>query len=267
MPELLKKEIGSMKKHFLRAILLICVAVLFAMPFKSTAGLNDRFTDLVKLVSNYIEFEGAVKNAYETKLVPAEPTADRTITLPDRTGTVVTTGDTASVTATMISDVVKYFQLPLASFVTEDSASTVAPITASTTPGWEMDDLMPNIVWADGETSPITISFVIPTDYASGGAFKVVATESGTSTPNQIDFDVLINADGVLADSARTNQTPVALAGTSATPDVVTLTVSTDFASLAAGQWVTLRIWRDDTATGTNDLEVKGITFYYTASQ
>ena len=38
-------------------------------------------------------FEGAVENAYETTLTVAEPTADRTITLPNQSGTVAMDGD------------------------------------------------------------------------------------------------------------------------------------------------------------------------------
>ena len=49
-------------------------------------------------------FEGATDNDYETTLYVADPTADRTITLPNVTGTVVTTGDTGTVTSTMIAD-------------------------------------------------------------------------------------------------------------------------------------------------------------------
>ena len=51
-----------------------------------------------------IEFEGASANAFETTLTVADPTADRTITLPNVTGTVVTTGDTGSVTSAMITN-------------------------------------------------------------------------------------------------------------------------------------------------------------------
>ena len=51
-----------------------------------------------------IVFEGATDNAYETTLTVADPTADRTITLPNVTGTVVTTGDTGTVTSTMLAD-------------------------------------------------------------------------------------------------------------------------------------------------------------------
>ena len=48
-------------------------------------------------------FEGATDDAYETTLTVTDPTADRTITLPNVTGTVVTTGDTGTVTATMLA--------------------------------------------------------------------------------------------------------------------------------------------------------------------
>ena len=49
-------------------------------------------------------FEGGTPDANETTLTVTEPTADRTITFPDITGTVVTTGDTGSVTSTMITN-------------------------------------------------------------------------------------------------------------------------------------------------------------------
>lgn len=51
-----------------------------------------------------LAFEGSTANDFETTLAVVDPTADRTITLPDRTGTVITTGDTGTVTSTMIAD-------------------------------------------------------------------------------------------------------------------------------------------------------------------
>ena len=51
-----------------------------------------------------LTFEGSTANDYETTLAVTDPTADRTITLPDVNGTVVTTGDTGTVTSTMIAD-------------------------------------------------------------------------------------------------------------------------------------------------------------------
>ena len=49
-------------------------------------------------------FEGATTDANETRLAVIDPTADRAINLPDVSGTVVTTGDTGSITSTMILD-------------------------------------------------------------------------------------------------------------------------------------------------------------------
>ena len=51
-----------------------------------------------------IVFEGSTADNFETTVTVTDPTADRTITIPDVTGTVVTTGDTGSVTSTMIAD-------------------------------------------------------------------------------------------------------------------------------------------------------------------
>jgi hypothetical protein len=59
------------------------------------AGLN---------LNGNVVFEGTTANEFETTLTVIDPTADRTITFPDATGTVVTTGDTGSVTSTMIVD-------------------------------------------------------------------------------------------------------------------------------------------------------------------
>jgi len=48
--------------------------------------------DIVLNGSNLV-FEGALENAFETTLTVAEPTSDRTITLPNQSGTVAMDGD------------------------------------------------------------------------------------------------------------------------------------------------------------------------------
>jgi hypothetical protein len=66
------------------------------------AGLDSNKNLLVPGAS--IIVEGATDNAFETTLTVTDPTEDRTITFPNATGTVITTGDTGSVTSTMILD-------------------------------------------------------------------------------------------------------------------------------------------------------------------
>ena len=51
-----------------------------------------------------IIFEGATADAHETTLTVTDPTADRTITLPNVSGNVVTTGDTGTVATAMLAD-------------------------------------------------------------------------------------------------------------------------------------------------------------------
>ena len=74
----------------------------------------QEFTDIVNndlllrdgsnTVIGSLQFEGANDDNFETKITVENPTTDRTITLPNITGTVVTRSDTGTVTSTMISN-------------------------------------------------------------------------------------------------------------------------------------------------------------------
>lgn len=149
--------------------------------------------------------------------------------------------------------------------------NTAAPLSTSTTPGLEVSSSMAAVVWSDGETSRVGVQFMIPGDYYSGGAFRLFCTQGSmtTTTPEKVDFHVLLNSNGAAADSTVTAYSAVSLVGT--TPEVVILTPSTDQSSFAADKQVTLYLWRDDStgsvavATGTADLRIHGIQFYYTA--
>jgi hypothetical protein len=75
--------------------------------FKIGDGTNtwltlDYFADIDSTVNpafgSSITFEGATANAFETVLAVTDPTADRTITLPNVTGTVITTGNLSDIT-------------------------------------------------------------------------------------------------------------------------------------------------------------------------
>jgi len=61
-------------------------------------------TQLNLTTSGTIIFEGTTNDAFETTLQVADPTADRTITLPNIDGTVITTGDTGTIATAMIAD-------------------------------------------------------------------------------------------------------------------------------------------------------------------
>ncbi len=66
---------------------------------------SPTFTGTVALGEDaVITFEGATSNAFETTLTVVDPTADRTVSLPNVTGTLISSGDTGSVTSAMIAD-------------------------------------------------------------------------------------------------------------------------------------------------------------------
>jgi hypothetical protein len=60
--------------------------------------------DITLGVNIGIQFEGTTDDANEIRLIGSDATADRTITLPNVTGTVITTGDSGTVTSAMIAN-------------------------------------------------------------------------------------------------------------------------------------------------------------------
>ena len=64
---------------------------------------NNRFAEDIDLRAGIqIVFEGATDDNYETRLTVVDPTADRTITFPNETGTVLTSGTSDTVDSTML---------------------------------------------------------------------------------------------------------------------------------------------------------------------
>ena len=59
--------------------------------------------DAIPVFNSSILFEGSSADAFETTLTVVNPTADRTITIPNITGTLITTGDTGTVSNTMLT--------------------------------------------------------------------------------------------------------------------------------------------------------------------
>lgn len=171
-------------------------------------------------------------------------------------------GDFAAVTAdsvTLNTPLEGTVQLPLNSFMLGSGAN----MTTSSTPAFENVNNINAIKWASGVATPVMATFKVPNDYLSGGAFRVFADQSNTSTKCGIGFSVYVNSSGTAWDSAVTTQTPVVLTGTSGTPVALVLSVATDFATLAAGKEVTVLLWRDGTGSPTADLEAYYAEFYY----
>ena len=71
--------------------------------FTSSATGKALTFDAVPLFNSSVEFDGATAGTFKTTVTATDPTANNTITIPDVTGTLITTGDTNTITSTMIA--------------------------------------------------------------------------------------------------------------------------------------------------------------------
>ncbi|AGG54531.1 hypothetical protein CYYG_00030 [Cyanophage SS120-1] len=94
--------------------------------------------DLEMAKGSKVVFEGSTDDAHETTLTVTNPTADRTLTLPNVSGNVITSGDTGTVTKTLLAaDSVDSSKIENATIVNADISGSAAiagsKITAATT--------------------------------------------------------------------------------------------------------------------------------------
>ena len=71
--------------------------------FTSSAAGKALTFDAVPLFNSSVEFDGATAGTFKTTVTATDPTANNTITIPDVTGTIVTTGDSNTITSNMIA--------------------------------------------------------------------------------------------------------------------------------------------------------------------
>ena len=80
-------------------------AALEELDNEKVSSSSPSLTGTVLLGQNAVlVYEGSTDDDYETTITVVNPTADRTITVPNITGTLITTGDTGTVTSTMIAN-------------------------------------------------------------------------------------------------------------------------------------------------------------------
>jgi hypothetical protein len=157
-------------------------------------------------------FEGSTIDAYETTITVADPTSsDKTITFPDTTGTVITTGDTGTVTSTMIAD---------GTIVNADiNASAAIALTklANVTSAQIIVGNGSNVPTAVAVTGDIAITNAGVTSIAAGvivdadisGSAAITGSKIATGTTSAVG--VLQLTDSATSTSATTAATPAAV--------------------------------------------------------
>jgi hypothetical protein len=168
------------------------------------------------LVKDRVQFEGATANDYETILVATDPTADRTITLPDSTGTVaLSTGNVATATALATGRTINGVSFDgTANITVVDSAAL--PLAGGTLSGTvnAADQIIQRPVMKDyGETKVAmaahavdlslgnvqtytlsgnqTLTFTNPPATGTAGSFTLIVTNGASATltwPTSVDW-------------------------------------------------------------------------------
>jgi hypothetical protein len=153
-----------------------------------------------------IIFEGATDDGYETTLTVTDPTADRTITLPNVTGTVVTTGDSGTVATGMIAadaitgakiaddalDSEHYTDGSIDAAHLASSSVTTAKINSDAVTGAKIaDDAIDSEHYTDGS---------IDTAHYAAGSVDATALGSNAVTTAKINADAVTGAK--IADDA-----------------------------------------------------------------
>ena len=168
-------------------------AALQELDSEKLGAASPTFTGTVLLGQNAVlAFEGSADDANETTITVTNPTADRTITFPDVTGNVVTTGDTGTVTSTMIAN------------------ATIADADISATAEIAVSKL------ANG-----TARQLLQTDAAGTG----VEFTSNVDIPGTLDVTGAVTLDSTLqVDGVATFNANIVMEGTSADANELTLT-------------------------------------------
>jgi hypothetical protein len=149
-------------------------------------------------------FEGSTNDGNETTLTVADPTADRTITLPNVTGTVITTGDSGTVTSAMIANstivnadinasaAIDDTKLATISTAGKVSGTAITSGTIETTGSFGITNGAPTIrlTESDGTATHSQTAFTRNNDQFS------ILTRSSTGVPLSSDYLIPADASG-----------------------------------------------------------------------
>ncbi|OGY85352.1 MAG: hypothetical protein A3F54_02985 [Candidatus Kerfeldbacteria bacterium RIFCSPHIGHO2_12_FULL_48_17] len=181
-------------------------------------------------------------------------------------GNTLTLG-TGTVSGTAIADVARTINFPLSAF-TNTNAANFGPITiasASTEPAFVVNaGGQPMVRWTSADTDTIGSQFQVPSDYVSGGVFKLAFVVNGATGDNDVSFAVATGSNG----DALSGATFTAVTGGTnfdvglTNGDIAVLELTP--AALTVDDYVTFRAAR---TSGTDSVDLLSVVFEYTAAQ
>ena len=204
------------------------------------AGTADA-ANSVAISSSGVVFEGATADAYETTLTVTDPTADRTVTLPNETGTVLTTA-TSIANGNLANSAVTIGSTSLSLGATATTFTGVSSLTATSLIGTTV------YAGAAGAANSISLSSSgIIFEGATADAYETTLTVTDATADRTITFPnstgtvALLGSLSVAGGSGLTYNSSTGAFGTSSIPNVQLAndTVTVGSTSIALGSSAT----------------------------
>lgn len=166
------------------------------------------------LSDSVIVFEGSTADAFETTLTVADPTADRTITLPNINGTVITTGNLSDITSvgTITSGsfpVANLTGTTLPSNIVSSSLTSVGTITSGSFPAANLTGttLSSNVVTSSLTTVGTLGSLTVTNNASIGGTLTVTGNVIGHLPINtqSAGYQLVLSDDGKMIEAGSSS--------------------------------------------------------------
>jgi hypothetical protein len=188
----------------------------------ATNGIAWKAPQAVGVFETAITFEGATANDYETTLQVTDPTADRTITLPNATGTVALTSDiTSAIDGLSTSDIEEgtnqYFTDERAQDAVGNNVGTGLTYTDST----GAISVTANTYDAYGSASAVAgdLSTHTGSTEAHGATGAVVGTTNSQTLTNKTLTSPVVDGNGIVFEGTTANEFETTLTVTDPTGD------------------------------------------------
>jgi hypothetical protein len=195
-----------------------------------TAGVKWAAAPAVGTFESSVVFEGATANNFETTLTVTDPTADRTITLPDATGTVALTSDiTSAVDALSTTDIEEGTNLYFTDERAQDAVGNNVGTGLTYTDSTGAISVTANTYDAYGAAAAAqTAAESTASGYVSthagltethGATGAVVGTTNTQTLTNKTLTSPIVNGNGVVFEGATANDFETTLTVTDPTAD------------------------------------------------
>ena len=223
--------------------------------FSAVTATTTNTTTINVLEDGTIIFEGATDDGNETTLTVEDPTADRTITLPDESGTVLTSASTVNATTMTIS--ANNLTVDAAADITLDAGGADVVLKDDGTQYASFTNSSGDLIVKSGSTTMLTGSganatfagTITTTGLITGGSLDIDdVVVNGSTIGHTDDTDLITVADGIVTVAGEISVTTLDIGGTNVTSTAAELNILDGVTATASE----LNLLDGDTSVGSS---------------